>query len=147
MEIISDRLHDRGEQPALIRVPLRASRLDLSKRRWRGVASDGTEFGFDLEHPLADGDAFFEAAGAFYQIEQEPEPILEVVLGSASDAARLGWKIGNLHFQIAVTGDAIHAPDDPAVRQLLEREGIAHHQVLAVFRPLSGSHSHGTHAH
>jgi urease accessory protein UreE len=27
-------------------------RLKLAKRRWRGAATDGEEFGFDLEKPL-----------------------------------------------------------------------------------------------
>jgi urease accessory protein len=145
MEIIRDHLH--AWHASLARVPLAVDRLTLAKRRWRRMAADGQEFGFDLEHPLADGDVFFQTSDAHYQIEQEPEPVLEIPLGSPEHAARLGWKIGNLHFPIAVTPDAIHAPDDAAVRQLLEREGIAHRPALAVFRPLTGSHSHGLHTH
>ena len=61
-------------------------------------------------------------------------------------AARLGWLLGNLHFRVAVVEGAIHAPDDPAVRQLLEREHIHYHVVEAVFRPLGGGHGHG-HSH
>ena len=142
MEIIHHHLHAWDETLAL--VPLPVDRLTLAKRRWRKTAADGCEFGFDLEHPLCDGDVFFQNVHARYQIQQQPETVLEVPLGTAAAAAaRLGWKIGNLHFPIAITAGAIHAPDDPAVRQLLEREGIVHHAVLAVFRPLSGSHSHG----
>jgi urease accessory protein len=146
MQIIRDHLHTWDETLAL--VPLPVDRLTLAKRRWRKTAADGREFGFDLEHPLCDGDVFFQSAHVRYQIEQQPEPVLEVPLGSAAaEAARLGWKIGNLHFPIAITAGAIHAPDDPAIRQLLEREGIVHRAIHAVFRPLSGSHSHGAHSH
>ena len=33
-------------------VILTADRATLAKRRWRGVAQDGREFGFDLDHVL-----------------------------------------------------------------------------------------------
>jgi urease accessory protein len=146
MEIIRDHLHAWDQTLALILLPV--DRLTLAKRRWRKTAADGREFGFDLEHPLRDDDVFFQDIHARYQIQQQPEPVLEVTLGpDAAEAARLGWKIGNLHFPVAITAGAVHAPDDPAVRQLLEREGIVHRAILAVFRPLSGSHSHGAHSH
>ena len=122
-------------------------RLTLARRRWRGVALDGTEFGFDLEHPLADGDVFHQSDTAFYRIAQQPEPVLEIALSSPLDAAQTGWKIGNLHFQIAVTAQTILAPDDPAIRQMLEREHIAYRPASAIFRPLGGGHSHGHAAH
>ena len=145
MEIIRDHLH--AWDASLPSVPLPVDRLTLAKRRWRQTAADGQEFGFDLEHPLADGDVFFQTAHARYQIEQQPESVLEVPLESAAHAAQLGWKIGNLHFQIAVSAGVIHAPDDLAIRQLLEREGVTHRQTQAVFRPLTGNHSHGHHSH
>ncbi|HEY5793031.1 MAG TPA: hypothetical protein VIS74_07020, partial [Chthoniobacterales bacterium] len=62
-------------------------------------------------------------------------------------AARLGWKIGNLHFSVEVTADALRVADDSAIRQMLGREGIAHAARSAVFRPLlAAPHSH-SHAH
>jgi len=140
MEIIADHLH--GWDRALPRIPLSAGRLTLAKRRWRGVATDGKEFGFDLEHPLADHDVFFQTATACYQLAQEPEPVLEVPLGTPERAAQIGWKVGNLHFQISVTPQAIFTPDDPAIRQMLERENIPYRPGRAVFRPLHGGHSH-----
>ncbi len=140
MEIIREGVLNADE--TLARVALRVDRLTLRKRRWRGEAADGTEFGFDLAEPLADGDVFFQSAEARYQLQQEPEPVLAITLGAAADAARLGWNIGNLHFQIAVAADTIQVPDDPALRQMLAREGIEHRAVLAVFRPLVGQHTH-----
>ena len=139
--LINGHLHDWGS--ALARAPVAADRHTLEKRRWRGLAADGVEFGFDLEHALEDGDVIFADTQSYYQIEQLPEPVIEVPLGSSLEAARVGWMIGNLHFKIALTAESIQAPDDPAVRQLLEREGIVFHQAEAVFHPLSGGHSHG----
>ncbi len=92
--------------PSLPRIALRVERLTLAKRRWRGVADDGAEFGFVLAAPLADGAAFFASKAAVYFIEQKLEPVLEVALiAKAAPVARLGWTIGNLHFPIQVTDD------------------------------------------
>ena len=68
--------------------------------------------------------------------------MLAIALGTAVNAARLGWLLGNLHFRIALSGGMVQAPDDPAVRQVLEREHIDFHGIEAVFHPLGGGHSH-----
>lgn len=142
MQLVRDHLHDWDR--ARPRVPLGADRLTLAKRRWRGTAADGAEFGFDLEHPLADGDMFFQSETAVYQLAQRPEPVLEIPLGNdPAAAAQLGWRLGNLHFPVAVAGDVALAVDDPAVRQMLAREQLAFTPAERVFRPLTGGHSHG----
>ena len=124
-----------------IRIPV--ERLTLAKRRWRGVAEDGTEFGFDLTAPLSDGAAIFQTDTAVYTLAQKYEPVLEVALGADSpSAARLGWMIGNLHFAIEVAGPIVRVIDDPAVRQLFEREHISYTACKRVFHPLSGGHHH-----
>ncbi len=145
MQLIHDHIH--GWDEALPRVLLRADRGTLAKRRWRATAEDGTEFGFDLEHPLENGDAFYAAENAVYFVEQNPEAVLEIALGSdAAGAARLGWLVGNLHFQIAIDGAVVLVVDDPAVRQLLEREHVEFAGSERIFVSLGGGHSHG-HAH
>jgi len=136
-------------------VRLAVERLTLAKRRWRGVAEDGAEFGFDLERPIADGAAFHQTADSVYVIAQKYEPVLELRIASirpepvegriGSDAARVGWLIGNLHFQIEVLDEVIRVVDDPAVRQMFEREGIGFTSCKRVFHPISGGHSHGQH--
>ena len=148
MQLIHDHLHDWDR--TLPRVALPVERLTLHKRRWRGVASDGVEFGFDLEHPLTDGDVFFQSEAGVYHLAQRPEPVLEIPLGlDATDAARLGWRLGNLHFPLAVMteNNVALAVDDPAVRAMLAREQIAFTPAERVFRPLSGGHAHGHHGH
>jgi urease accessory protein len=142
MTLIHDEL---DEVPSLPRIPLRVERMTLAKRRWRGVAENGQEFGFDLDAPLSEGVAFFASETAVYFIQQKPEPVLEVTLiPKPAPVARLGWTIGNLHFPIQVTGDCIRAPDDPALRQLFEREEIPFVVAERVFVPFAKAHSHGT---
>jgi len=125
-------------------VRLAVERLTLAKRRWRGVAEDGAEFGFDLERPMADEAAFHQTESAVYLIAQKYESVLELRIGS--DAARVGWLIGNLHFQIEVLDEVVRVVDDSAVRQMFEREDIQFTPCKRVFHPIGGGHSHG-HSH
>lgn len=129
-------------------VVLTVDRATLAKRRWRGAARDGREFGFDLDHPLVDGAVFHREAGKCYLISQAPEPVLEIELGSnPGRSARVAWQIGNLHFPVEVTDLVIRCADDPAIRQLLQREEIAWRASVAVFRPIrSTGHAH-SHPH
>ena len=125
-------------------VILMADRATLAKRRWRGVARDGREFGFDLDHGLVDGSVFHREGGKCYIISQASEPVLEIDLGrDPARAAVLAWQIGNLHFPIEVTESVIRSTDDPAIRQLLQREQIAWRSATAVFHPsTSAGHAH-----
>jgi urease accessory protein len=125
-------------------VLLLADRTTLAKRRWRGLAQDGREFGFDLDHPLSDGAVFHRESGKCYVISQAPESVLEVALGSdPGRAAVISWQIGNLHFPVEITDQVIRCADDPAIRLLLSREGVAWHSAIAVFRPIiSLGHAH-----
>jgi urease accessory protein len=125
-------------------VVLTADRATLGKRRWRGVADDGREFGFDLEEVLSHGSVFFREAGKCYVISQATEPVLTIEIGDdPMRIAALAWQIGNLHFPIEVTTSTICCADDPAIRQMLQREQIAWRQATAVFRPFAGtSHAH-----
>lgn len=145
MELIHHALSAETPSLPILRIPV--ERLVLAKRRWRGVAEDGAEFGFDLEKPLPDGAAIFRSEAAVYVLAQKYEPVLEVRTAecgvrNGGDAARLGWMIGNLHFQIEIVDDVVRVVDDPAVRQLFEREGIAYTACKRVFHPLSGGHQH-----
>jgi urease accessory protein len=129
--------------PGLPQTRIPVERLTLAKRRWRGVAEDQQEFGFDLESALRDGAAVHQTSTTVYILAQKYEPILEVALGADSPtAARLGWMIGNLHFQIEVSGPVVHVVDDPAVRQLFERERIPYVACKRVFHPIAGGHHH-----
>lgn len=115
---------------------LQVPRLTLAKRRWRGLADDGREFGFELDAPLYPGIAIFQNDLARYTIAQIPEPVLTVSLDLApSAAAGIGWAIGNLHLELSAEPTQLVAADEPAVRQLLERLKIPFLATNAVFRP------------
>jgi len=131
-------IHAAVPQPdaALPEIAVRVERLTLAKRLWRGAAEDGTDFGFELTAPLKGGETVWQSATARYVIRQQPEPVLEVSLQVApSAAAGIGWAIGNLHLELSAEKDRLLAPDDPAVRQLLDRLQIPYRPVTAVFRP------------
>jgi len=121
---------------SLPEVALRVERLTLAKRLWRGTAVDGTEFGFELEAPLKHGDTFFQSTTARYSVHQHPESVVEVSLDLApSAAAGIGWAVGNLHLELQSEPTRLLAPDEPAVRQLLERLKVPFKQTTAIFRP------------
>lgn len=125
-------------------VPLRVDRLRLAKRRWRAFAEDGAEFGFDLEQPLRDQSFFYCEPLRAYVIEQLKEAVIEVDCpASCVVSARLGWMLGNLHFPIQIQGGTLRVSDDPAIRQMLDRERIEHTFTEAVFQPFSAAHPHG----
>ena len=120
-------------------------RRTLAKTRWRAVAGDGREFGFELAHPLANGATVFQSATHRYVIDQRPETLLRVVAATPEDAARVGWMIGNLHFPAQVRDGAIFVEADPAVRQMLIREDLPFDETEGVFEPLKavgGGHHH-----
>ena len=115
---------------------MQVERQKLAKRIWRGVADDGTEFGFELETPLKHGDCFWQNDEARYVIRQEMEAVLEISLDIApSAAAGIGWAVGNLHLELSAEPTRLLAPDEPAVRQLFTRLQVPFRAITAVFRP------------
>ncbi len=143
MEIIYRELHVHDDSNGLPPVCVCADRRTLAKTRWRAQAEDGTEFGFELGKPLRHGAAVFQNDRARYVIEQRPEPLLRVAVNDPTEAARLGWMIGNLHFPAQVRDGGIFVEADPAVRQMLTREHIPFEETEGVFQPLvAGGHHH-----
>ena len=123
--------------PALPEIALKAERLTLAKRLWRGVADDGTEFGFELTAPLKHGETFWQTTTARYVVQQPPEAVLAISLAAIapSAAAGIGWAIGNLHREFSSEPTRLLAPDEPALRQLFDRLKIPFQPTTAIFRP------------
>ena len=141
MILVTDHLPARP--PGKTAIPLPIDRRTLAKRRFRAQAADGADFGFDLPHPLAHGDPIHETETAVYLIEQLPETVLRIPVPDAPTAALRGWMIGNMHFPAAFQPDAILAEDDPAVRQLLDRNHIPYQAATAIFQPpATAAHHH-----
>jgi urease accessory protein len=117
-------------------IALKVDRHTIAKRLWRGVAEDGSEFGFELAAPLKSGDTIWQTDAVRYVVRQSPEAVLAVALEMApSAAAGIGWAIGNLHLELSAEATRLLAPDEPAVRQLLTRLAVPFTETTAVFRP------------
>jgi urease accessory protein len=121
---------------ALPEILLRVDRFTLAKRLWRGTADDGTEFGLELNAPLKHGETVYQSATARYVVRQSPEAVIEIPLDvTPSAAAGIAWAIGNRHVELCAEPNRLLAPDEPAVRQLLERLNVSYRQTTAIFRP------------
>ena len=140
MILISDHLPSLSASKQ--RIPIPVDRRKLAKRRWRGQAADGAEFGFDLPHPLAHGDPVHETESSVYLVEQQPENVLKIPYADAKSAALYGWMIGNMHFPADFQDGAVLAEDDPAVRQMLERNNIPYQEATAIFQPPATAAAH-----
>jgi urease accessory protein len=136
MHLIQRMLFRESFLPLERRVVLSAERRQFLKRRWRGVAEDGTEFGFDLEERLADGGVIFQQEGNDYVVRQLSEVVYRVPLESPAQAALVSWKTGNLHLPAQILDEAILVLHDEAMRQLLEREGWAFTEPQVIFNPM-----------
>jgi urease accessory protein len=75
-------------------------------------------------------------------VEAAAEPVLAARPRSREDALRLAFEVGNRHFTLAVDGDRLLVPDDPAMEQLLTRLGVAFERTRAVFVPIGHGHRH-----
>ncbi len=136
MILINRMLSEMSQRPVSEQVELLVERRLFLKRRWRGVAADGTEFGFDLEVRLKHGGVIHQTESFDYVVRQEPEQVYQIQPNSADEAALMGWKIGNLHLGVQVVDGRIRITHDVAVLQLFEREGWAFEEVSVVFNPL-----------
>jgi urease accessory protein len=75
-------------------------------------------------------------------VEAAPEPVLAVRPRSRDEAIRVAFEVGNRHFTLAVDGERLLVPDDPAMDQLLTRLGVAFERVRSVFVPVGAGHRH-----
>lgn len=136
MHLIHSMLAEKSDLPVDRRVPLHAERRQFLKRRWRGTAADGTEFGFDLESRLVDGGVIFHGSGRDYVVHQLPERVYEIGLTSPDFAALVAWKVGNLHLPAQILESSIRVLHDESMAQLLQREGWAFTEPEVLFTPM-----------
>ncbi|MFD2257809.1 urease accessory protein UreE [Luteolibacter algae] len=136
MRLIEKMLASRSEKAAGDRVELAVERRLFLKRRWRGVAEDGSEFGFDLESRLIDGCVIYQNGGKDYIVRQLPEPVYEVPFTDTAHAALVGWKVGNLHLPAQVMMGALRVLHDEAMAHLLAREGWDFSEPVVIFTPM-----------
>ncbi len=136
MHLVQRMVAEASNRPEPEQVSLVVERRLFLKRRWRAVAEDGTEFGFDLESRLKNGCVIHQEPHADYVVWQEPEMVYEVTLDTPAQAALVGWKIGNLHLPVEIAGNRVRVIHDPAMQQLCDREGWRVGECKVVFNPL-----------
>ena len=132
----------RDALPPLSVIPVPVDREQLTRRRFRAEAKDSTCFGFDLNHPLAHGDAVHETDTAVYVIEQQPEPLIEIPCHDIEEAGRIAWAIGNLHQPLEARPDGVRTVADPAVTALLDQLHLTGRQIHDRFTPFRSTHNH-----
>jgi urease accessory protein len=143
--IIIKKLHPHTLERFEEGISLSVERRVLAKRRWRGKALDGTDFGFDLEMPLRNGICFYVEENRSYVIDQKPESVFRVSYTNQEEAAHLAWQVGNLHFPAQFKNTYLMVEGDQAVRLMLERNQIPFQESTEVFQPIvaATSHHHG----
>lgn len=136
MHLIERMLAVESGKPPENRIELAVERRRFLKRRWRGTAHDGTDFGFDLETRLTDGCVIFQDGETDYIVRQLPERVYEVSFSSPAEGALIGWKVGNLHLPSQITEGSLRILHDDAMKQLIEREGWAFTEPEVLFTPM-----------
>jgi urease accessory protein len=136
-------LHDadlsRLERDALV--------LTAEERRWgrrRVTTRAGRTLALALPtgSVLTPGDILHVGPGWYVVIEAAPEPVLAVTPRSREEAIRIAFEVGNRHFTLALDGERLLIPDDPAMEQLLGRLDVAFERVQRVFVPVGAGHRH-----
>ena len=127
-------------------VSLNVERRVLAKRRWRGQAEDGTDFGFDLVVPLSNGICFHAEGDKNYVIDQKPEVVFRIPFPDQREAAHRAWQVGNLHFPAQFLESYLLVEGGHAVRLMLERNQIPFEEGMEVFQPVLAAtgHHHGS---
>lgn len=136
MHLVQRMLAESSLLPVEKQVILHAERRQFFKRRWRGIAEDGVEFGFDLKSRLIDGCVVFHSGGFDYIVRQLPEKVYRIAFENPAHAALVAWKTGNLHLPAQILDDAILVLHDEAMAQLLEREAWCFTEPEVLFTPM-----------
>jgi urease accessory protein len=131
---------------AIDRVVLDAG--DRNRRRIVLTAEKGTEFLLDFERPvtLRDGDGLVLDDGSIILVSGAPEALVEICAGSALDAVRLAWHLGNRHTDVQVIGDKLRIRRDHVLEDMLRGLGAHLEPLEAPFDPEQGA-PHGHHGH
>jgi urease accessory protein len=121
--------------------------LTAEERRW-GRRRVTTTAGRTLALALPTGSVLMPGAilhvapGWFVVVECAPERCLAITPASREEALRVAFEVGNRHFTLALDGDRILVPDDPALDILLARMGVQFERVRAAFVPIGRGHRH-----
>jgi urease accessory protein len=136
-----------GDWPAasaIDRVVLDAG--DRNRRRIVLKAEKGTEFLLDFAKPVSlhDGDGLILDDGSVVLVAGEPEKLVEISAGSALDAVRLAWHLGNRHTDVQIVANKLRIRSDYVLEDMLRGLGAHLTPLEASFDPeQSAPHAHG----
>jgi urease accessory protein len=121
--------------------------LTAEERRWgrrRVVTREGRELALALPtgSVLAPGEVLHVAPDWYVVVEAAPEAVLAVTPRSREEGLRVAFEVGNRHFTLALDGERLLVPDDPAMEQLLRRLPVPFERTRTVFVPLGHGHRH-----
>jgi urease accessory protein len=121
--------------------------LTSEQRRWvrgRFVTSLGREIALSLPTGtiLEPGQILCVEADWYLRVQAAPEPVLAISPADSRNAVRIAFEVGNRHFPLAMEGEKLLVPDDPAMVQLLDRLGVAWVRAKEVFQPFGHGHRH-----
>ncbi|HEV8471403.1 MAG TPA: urease accessory protein UreE [Methylomirabilota bacterium] len=121
--------------------------LTAEERRWgrrRVTTEQGRVLALALPtgSVLTPGDILHVALDWYVVVEAAAETVLAVTPRSREEALRVAFEVGNRHFTLALDGERLLLPDDPAMEQLLGRLDVPFERMESVFIPISGGHRH-----
>ncbi len=121
--------------------------LTAEERRWgrrRVTTRAGRQIALALPtgSVMTPGDVLYVARDWYVVVEAASEPVLAVTPASREEALRVAFEVGNRHFVLALDGERLLVPDDPAMEQLLSRLHVSWERTSAVFAPLGVTHRH-----
>jgi len=116
------------------------------RHRRRIVLADdaGEPFLLDLERAalLAEGDGLVLDGGGVIVVRAAEEDVLEARAGTAAQAARLAWHLGNRHTPVQVLADGgLRLLDDPVLAEMLRGLGAEVTLARAPFAPEAGAYA------
>jgi len=91
---------------------------------------------------LVPGCVLHVAPGWYVTVEAAPEALLAITPRSPREGLRVALEVGRLHAALAVAGDRLLVPDEPAVERLLRRLGVTWVRAHEPFRPVSSGSPH-----
>lgn len=112
------------------------------RRRVRTRAGRELQLALPTGSRLVPGDILYVGPGWYVRIEAAAEPVLAVRPSSLAEAVRIAFEVGNRHFTLALDGERLLLPDDPAITQVLSRLGVPFERVTTAFDPFGAVHRH-----
>jgi urease accessory protein len=126
--------------------------LDAGDRQRRRIVlrgENGTDIMLDFEKPvtLRDGDGLVLDDGAVVLVTGAAEKLIEISAGTALDAVRLAWHLGNRHTEVQVIGGRLRIRRDHVLEDMLRGLGARLTPLEAPFDPEQGAPAHAPHGH